>query len=1092
MRIVLDLQGAQIESRSGAIGRYSFALAQAIAREASRHEVWLLLSGRYPDSIEPLRVAFADLIPLERIRVVELPGPVAEEDLSNAWRKQAAELLREKFLGDLSPDIVHLSTMLEGCGKEVVVSAGRFNPSICTSATLYHLIPLLRPETYLCNPAIKRSYLRHAHSLKRTDLMLAVSEYSRREAIEALQLSPELITTIGVGVEPFHKDEVSFGARAAIMAHHGLQRPFVLCTSAAESRQVAETLVDAFALLPQELRSAHQLVMVGKLPGEDHKGFAAIARKRGLSDNEIVCLDYVADEDLRLLYATCSVFVFSSRHESLGLPVLDAMICGAPVIGSNCRSIPEVINREDALFDPERPRDIANHMAVVLSSAELRHSLKAWGRERASVFTWAASARKALDAFEALHERAKGKNAVTIPSTTQYKPALAFIAPLPPAETAIAGYAAQLLPNLARYYEITCIVDQPTVTDPWITAEFTIRDLQWFEANAERFERTLYQLGNSPFCKHMFTLLQQQPGIAALHDFYLGAVVDWMEKSGYSPGSFTRAIYDSHGFAALAKDHLDGRATSIEAFPCNASVLRTSLGVIAHTPHVSEQARTWYGDHVPTPIRQLPYFRDGAQTSELSPLNHLDKIGAFYRDFIEEIYATSSQAAEQNLIKAIARAPAPAQPAQTDLVNFAAAVAANRERFGPPQILIDLTVLAGHDARTGIQRVTRGILMALITDPPAGYRIEPVRADGDLYVYARRFTCRCMGVPEEDLIDDLVEVGNGDVFLGVEWGAGLTALMKPWFLRAQRRGMQVVFVVHDLLTLLCPELFPPIVPALGFDWMKTVAELADRVACVSRTVADEVFAWLGETRPQRLRPLLLGFFHHGADLHASLPSKGMPDNAEELLTKLRSRPSFLMVATIEPRKGHRQALDAMEQLWADGVDINLVIVGQQGWKMEDFAQRMQQHPERNNRLFWLQGISDEMLDEVYRSTQALLAASQGEGFGLPLIEAAQHGLPIIARDIPVFREVAGEHAFYFRGESAQALADALRNWLLLGDAIPPSTGMPWLTWKQSSRQLLDVVLGKRWYRSWPDGAASPQSEKNRPALSRPNSRSIGR
>src|SRR5271166_6829070 len=148
MRLVLDLQGAKSESRFRGIGRYSLALAQAIGREADQHEIWLALNGRFPDSIEPLRANFADLLPAERIRVFELPGPVAEADLANTWRMQAAELLREKFLADLRPDVVHLSTVLEGWGNEVVVSAGRFNPTIPTTATLYDLIPLLRPETY--------------------------------------------------------------------------------------------------------------------------------------------------------------------------------------------------------------------------------------------------------------------------------------------------------------------------------------------------------------------------------------------------------------------------------------------------------------------------------------------------------------------------------------------------------------------------------------------------------------------------------------------------------------------------------------------------------------------------------------------------------------------------------------------------------------------------------------------------------------------------------------------------------------------------------------------------------------------------------
>jgi glycosyltransferase involved in cell wall biosynthesis len=123
---------------------------------------------------------------------------------------------------------------------------------------------------------------------------------------------------------------------------------------------------------------------------------------------------------------------------------------------------------------------------------------------------------------------------------------------------------------------------------------------------------------------------------------------------------------------------------------------------------------------------------------------------------------------------------------------------------------------------------------------------------------------------------------------------------------------------------------------------------------------------------------------------------------------------------------------------------------------------MQRPGPRNQHHQQLHGLR---IGQVYRAASALLAASEGEGFGLPLIEAAQYGLPIIARDIAIFREVAGEHAYYFRAKDAQGLADALRTWMHLGDALPPSAGIPRLTWRQSSRQLLDIVIGNGWYRS---------------------------
>jgi glycosyltransferase involved in cell wall biosynthesis len=109
----------------------------------------------------------------------------------------------------------------------------------------------------------------------------------------------------------------------------------------------------------------------------------------------------------------------------------------------------------------------------------------------------------------------------------------------------------------------------------------------------------------------------------------------------------------------------------------------------------------------------------------------------------------------------------------------------------------------------------------------------------------------------------------------------------------------------------------------------------------------------------------------------------------------------------------------------------------------------------------LQGISDEFLERVYSVSACLIAASEGEGFGLPLIEAARHNLPIIARDISVFREVAGDYAFYFHGERGANLAEAVEEWLKLYEvgAHPKSEDMSWLTWEQSAAQVVCTLLG---------------------------------
>jgi glycosyltransferase involved in cell wall biosynthesis len=166
-----------------------------------------------------------------------------------------------------------------------------------------------------------------------------------------------------------------------------------------------------------------------------------------------------------------------------------------------------------------------------------------------------------------------------------------------------------------------------------------------------------------------------------------------------------------------------------------------------------------------------------------------------------------------------------------------------------------------------------------------------------------------------------------------------------------------------------------------------------------------------------------------------------------------------MVGTIEPRKCHAQVLDAFELLWQRGSDAMLVISGRPGWMTEALIERLRSHPERGERLVWVEDATDELVERLYESCSALVLASRGEGFGLPLVEAAQRGLPIIVRDKPVFREVAGEHAFYFDGGGAPALADAIGQWLRLRErgAEPKSAGMPWLTWARSAEQLRRVL-----------------------------------
>jgi glycosyltransferase involved in cell wall biosynthesis len=192
-----------------------------------------------------------------------------------------------------------------------------------------------------------------------------------------------------------------------------------------------------------------------------------------------------------------------------------------------------------------------------------------------------------------------------------------------------------------------------------------------------------------------------------------------------------------------------------------------------------------------------------------------------------------------------------------------------------------------------------------------------------------------------------------------------------------------------------------------------------------------------------------------------------------------------MVGTIEPRKGHDQVIKACELLWMTGMKLNLVIVGKKGWMVEELISRLEKHKQLNRRLYWYQGISDEALNQLYEIADGMVMASEGEGFGLPLIEAAQHNCPVLARDLPVFREVAGQHAAWFNGNSPLKLAYALKSWIdaLSNGSAPLSTGMPWTTWKESSARIVGLLTDSQdanWVYHWkPDPANKQKNETAR-------------
>jgi ADP-heptose:LPS heptosyltransferase/glycosyltransferase involved in cell wall biosynthesis len=401
MRIVIDMQGAQTGSRLRGIGRYTVSIAKALARNQGEHEVLLALNGVFTETIDGLKETFRGLLLPEQIRVWHAIGPTRYVDPENHWRRSVSERIRETFLESLQPDIVLVSSHFEGFEDEALGGIRLLGDSIPVAVILHDLIPLLRPSDARPNDFRRAWYQERIETLKRSAMLLAISESVRGESLMALEWDPDRIVAIGGAPDDsFRAPRPASPERHASMARCGIARPFVMYAGGADASKNLPRLIAAYAELPFPLRQTHQLVLVGAMPDESVRQLRQYALRAGLQEADMVITGHVPDADLIALYGSCSLFVFPALREGFGLAPLEAMASGAVVIGADATGLREVIALPEARFDPESTSAMAAKIILGLTDEDYRSRLRAHANAHLGRFSWDHSARRALAALQ--------------------------------------------------------------------------------------------------------------------------------------------------------------------------------------------------------------------------------------------------------------------------------------------------------------------------------------------------------------------------------------------------------------------------------------------------------------------------------------------------------------------------------------------------------------------------------------------------------------------------------------------------------------------------------------------------------------------
>jgi glycosyltransferase involved in cell wall biosynthesis len=359
LRIGFDATAA-VHQGAG-IGRYTRSLLAALAGRDDPDRFAVYFCG--PGSGAGSMPALAD-----RFRVRKIPA--SDRVMNAVWQRARIPLPVQAFTGHV--DVVHSPDF-------TLPPTGR-TPTVLT---VHDLAFLRHPD---CAVPSLREYLETVvpRSARRATRIIAVSENTRHDVIDLLDVPPERVITVYEAPGPMFTCPGDRNGARGTVAGMGIQGPFVLAVGTLEPRKNYARLFEAYALLRQH-GVRHRLIIAGRL-GWMYE--PALQRVRELGLAPFITVLQPADRQLQALYMSADVVVYPSLYEGFGIPPLEALACGAPVACSEASSLPEVVGEAAVLFDPHEPEEIAGAIRSILESVDLQERLRAAGPERASQFSW--------------------------------------------------------------------------------------------------------------------------------------------------------------------------------------------------------------------------------------------------------------------------------------------------------------------------------------------------------------------------------------------------------------------------------------------------------------------------------------------------------------------------------------------------------------------------------------------------------------------------------------------------------------------------------------------------------------------------------
>ena len=386
MKIIFDLQGIQGRSGTRGIGQYSFEVVKELCQQLNEHEIYFLINNCLELQQDRVRE-------IQRIQPnatwIPLDYPTINGEFTENLEKVALAI-RNEAVTTISPDWVHVCSVVEGFSEPVV---GHTFGKYLSTCFFYDAIPAIYPEKFLPTPAISDWYSNRTATYKNYDAIFAISSIAKAEAVDFLDISDDIVTTIWGGLN--HRKFENLQAQ---------NQSNITYVGSFEERKNLPRLIEAFTASIPYLEDSVNLILVGKYHGSERDLVDAAIKNQNI-ENRVIITGYLSDTEIETVFNETKLLVFPSLHEGLGLPLLEAMARGIPAVASNVSSMEVILKGLDNTFDPLSVASISEKIVQYMNDSKSRDSLVKEFNKRRPQYSWERSASELLSVVKNLPKK---------------------------------------------------------------------------------------------------------------------------------------------------------------------------------------------------------------------------------------------------------------------------------------------------------------------------------------------------------------------------------------------------------------------------------------------------------------------------------------------------------------------------------------------------------------------------------------------------------------------------------------------------------------------------------------------------------------